>query len=319
MNKKEIVDILNSKETNELFKKADLVRKNNVGDMVHLRALVEFSNICKCNCKYCGLRLDNKNIIRYKMTKQDIINQAKLIASLGYKTIVLQSGENDIFSIDEMTEIISEIKKLNVALTLSIGEKSYEEYKEYKIAGADRYLLRIETTNEKLYEKLHPNASFKNRLRCLNDLQNLGFETGSGIIIGLPFQTNEMIADDILFFIKNDFDMIGIGPFIAHYDTPLKNVENGSFILTLKSIAITRINMPTINIPSTSAIETLKKGARLLALKVGANVVMPNFTPEIYQKKYEIYPNKALEKENLKNEIQSIQRFISKDFGNRKR
>lgn len=319
MNKQEIIDILNSSTCSKIYKKADSIRKQYLGNKVHLRALIEFSNICSKSCHYCGLRCENKNVKRYRLEKSEILKQAKIAISQGYKTIVLQSGEDNYFDTDKMCEIISEIKKFDCALTLSIGEKTYEEYKAYKTMGADRYLLRIETTDEKLYQKLHPKADFKNRVQCLLNLKSLGYETGSGSLIGLPNQTIESIADDILFFRENDFDMIGIGPLIVHLDTPLKNEKNGSFELALKTMALVRINMPSINIPATTAMETIKKDGQLIALNSGANVIMPNFTPSIYQENYEIYPEKfhCNNKEEIERKLSSIGRYVSDDFGNR--
>lgn len=320
MNKDEIIEILNNPNDKAIYSKANQIRKKYVGDKVHLRALIEFSNICKCNCHYCGLRCQNNEIERYKMSPEEIINQAKYAKNLGYKTIVLQSGENDNYSSDELIKIIKNIKSLDVALTLSIGEKSFDEYKEFKKAGADRYLLRIETTDKNLYKILHPKASFENRLRCLEDLKKLDYEVGSGSLIGLANQTIESIADDILFFIENDFDMIGIGPFIPHQNTPLKNAPMGDFYLALCAMAIVRINMKDINIPATTAMETIKKQGRLIALQAGANVIMPNLTPNKYQKKYEIYPNKANknDRKEIEQNLLSINRLIANDFGNRK-
>ncbi len=324
--KKEIIDILkDNTQDEELFEFADLVRHNHVGDEVHLRGLIEFSNICKCTCYYCGLRAENKKIERYRITPDDIINYAKNAADMGFKTIVLQSGEDNFYSKDVMCKIISEIKNFNVALTLSIGERTYDEYKAFKDAGADRYLLRIETTDKNLYKKLHPGMNFENRLNCLYDLKKLGYETGSGCLVGLPEQTIESLAEDILFFKENDFDMIGIGPFIAHPNTPLKDTPNGNFNLSLKVMALVRILMKNINIPATTAMETLNHNGRIIALQSGANVVMPNATTSEYRKKYEIYPNKICTNEEadkcsncIKNKIASIGRTVSKDFGFRK-
>jgi biotin synthase len=225
-----------------------------------------------------------------------------------------------------MCEIINEIKKLDVALTLSIGEKTYDEYRAFKKAGADRYLLRIETTDKTLYKKMHPKMSFENRLACLYNLKTLGYEVGTGCLVGLPEQTVESLADDILFFRDLDADMIGIGPFIPNENTPLAKAQSGDFWLALKVMAITRIMLPTINIPATTAMETLHPDGRRIALQSGANVVMPNVTPQKYRAKYEIYPNKNCindvpEKcrKCIESKIISIGRTVSKDFGNHKR
>lgn len=313
LSKKEIVDILSSPDT-DIFKEADAVRKKYVGDSVHLRGLIEFSNICKCNCLYCGLQSSNKHVNRYRLSKDKILDIAKKGVDEGFKTIVLQSGEDEFFNTKLMCEIISEIKNLGVALTLSIGEKSFEDYKAFKDAGADRYLLRIETTDKNLYKKMHPYANFDNRMRCLYDLKKLGYETGTGCLVGLPEQTLESLADDILFFKELDADMIGIGPFIPHPDTPLKNENNGSLDLAIKVMAVTRILLKDINIPATTAMESLRSDGRLLALQSGANVVMPNLTDDCHKKMYEIYPNKiSATKQDLDFKLKTINRYIETD------
>ena len=241
---------------------------------------------------------------------------------MGFRTIVLQSGEDDFYSVDKMVQIIKEIKKLDVALTLSIGEKTFDEYKEYKKAGADRYLLRIETTDKNLYQKMHPNMDFENRKKCLENLKTLGFEVGTGCLVGLPEQSIDSLADDILFFKEIDADMVGIGPFIPHPDTPLKDASKDNFELSLKVMALTRIMLPDINIPATTAMETLHPNGRIIALNSGANVVMPNVTSKEYRKKYEIYPNKICTNENpdacnncIRSKIISINRIVSSSYG----
>jgi biotin synthase len=327
LNKDELVLLLKEdKFDKEIFEAADRVRKKYVGDEVHLRGLIEFSNICKQNCLYCGLRRDNKNVERYRLSEEQIINFAKNARNLGYRTVVLQSGEDDYFNVDRMTRILRAIKELDLAITLSIGEKSYEEYKAYKEAGADRYLLRIETTDKGLYEKLDPNMSHENRKRCLMDLKKLGYEVGTGCLVGLPGQTLESLADDILFFKEIDADMIGVGPFIPNPDTPLKDEKGGTFELSLKVMALTRLLLPDINIPATTAMETLNKNGRLIALQSGANVVMPNVTEGEYRKLYALYPGKICINDTpahcfgcISGKINSIGRPISKDYGYRKK
>lgn len=323
MNKQEIIDILSDSKKNDwLFKEADRVRKDKVGDDVHLRGLIEFSNICKRQCKYCGLRSENKEIERYRIQKDEILTYVQSAINMGYKTIVLQSGEDDYYDTDKMVEIIHEIKKNDVALTLSIGEKTKEEFNAFKKAGADRYLLRIETTDKDLYQNMHPNASFENRVRCLYDLKSLGFETGTGCLVGLPNQTIESLADDILFFKELDADMVGIGPFIPHEQTPLRDAPKGDFWLALKVMALTRLNLPNINIPATTAMETLNPQGRIIALQSGANVVMPNVTSKEYRAKYEIYPGKICINEDptqcrgcIEAKVKSIGRTISQTKG----
>lgn len=319
----DIIEILKDDLNNDwLFSLADKTREEYVGDEVHLRGLIEFSNICKRQCKYCGLRCEDKFIDRYRISKENIISYAEHAVNMGYKTIVLQSGEDEYYNTDLMCEIIEGIKKLGVALTLSIGEKTYEEYKAFKEAGADRYLIRIETTDKTLYNQMHPNMDFDNRVRCLENLGRLGYEVGTGCLVGLPNQTIESLADDILFFKEINADMVGIGPFIPHPHTPLKDSATGSFTLALKVMALTRILLKDINIPATTAMETLNPNGRIIALQSGANVVMPNVTTTEYRAKYEIYPNKICINENpdkckgcISAKIQSIGRTVSTSFG----
>lgn len=321
--KNEITEILkNDSKNGWLFDYADKVRKDNVGDEVHLRGLVEFSNICKNSCKYCGLRCENHNIERYRIMKDEILTIVENAVNMGYKTIVLQSGEDSYYSTDKMIEIIEGIKNFDVALTLSIGERSYEDYKAFRQAGADRYLIRIETTDKELYKQMHPNMDFDNRIRCLKDLKELGYEVGTGCLVGLPNQTIESLAEDILFFKEIEADMVGIGPFIPHPQTPLKDAITGNFELALKVMALTRILLPDINIPATTAMETLNPNGRIIALQSGANVVMPNVTSTQYRAKYEIYPNKICLNDKPEKcrgcigaKIKSIGRKIATNYG----
>ena len=324
LTKQEIINYL-STDDKELFTKADAIRKQYVGDEVHLRGLIEFSNICKRTCFYCGLRNENHNLTRYRLSEDEIIEFAKHGAELGLRTVVLQSGEDSYFSIDKLCKIVKAIKKFDVAITLSVGEKTYKEYKALKDAGADRYLLRIETTDENLYKKLHPNMSFKNRIECLYNIKELGYETGTGCLVGLPNQTIESLANDILFFKELDADMVGIGPFIPHPDTPLGECNldlNKNFDLSLKVMALTRILLKDINIPATTAMETINPNGRIIALKSGANVVMPNITQGEYRKQYIIYPNKICTDESpdkcsvcIRAKIEAIGRSISTGKG----
>ncbi len=292
LNKTEITELLRLKDTTPLYAAADAVRKEYVGDEVHLRGLIEFSNICKQNCLYCGLRRDNKKVKRYRLSAEEIIKLAENAKNYGYKTVVLQSGEDSFYDADKMTYIIKKIKALDLALTLSLGEKTFEEYRAYREAGADRYLLRIETTDKSLYERLDPGMSFENRLRCLKDLKELGYEVGSGIMAGLPGQSEESIAEDILFMKNLPVHMAGIGPFIANPDTPLAQEAKNNFDIALKTMAVTRLLMPLINIPATTAMEALDKDGRLKALQSGANVIMPNVTEGEARKLYILYPGK---------------------------
>lgn len=294
LTKKEIVALL-SDDANEqkLFKRADDVRRKNVGDEIHLRGLIEFSNICRNNCLYCGIRRDNKKVCRYRLSEEELIKTARQGADMGFKTIVMQSGEDMYFTAERLCRIISAIKKFDVAITLSIGERSYDEYKAFREAGADRYLMRIETTDKELYHRLDPQMSWQHRYECLLMIKELGYELGSGIMVGLPGQTLESIANDLLFLQDLEIDMAGIGPFIPHPDTPLAGESGGSLSLALRTMAVMRIMLPDINIPATTAMESLHPNGRIMALQAGANVVMPNITEEEYRSFYALYPGKA--------------------------
>ena len=293
LSKKEIIDILKSDDV-KILKEADKIRHQYVGDGVHLRGLIEFSNICQNNCCYCGLRRDNKNITRYRLDEDTIFQLAEYaVKKLGLKTIVLQSGEDLWFTRERMCSLIKRIKTLDTALTLSIGEKSYDDYLAYKKAGCDRFLLRIETTDKKLYAENDPDMSWEERAQCIRNLKSLGYELGSGCLVGLPNQTLSSLAEDILFFKKTDCDMIGIGPFIPHPDTPLKNAKGKELNLSLKVMALPRLLLPDINIPATTAMETLAPDGQAKALNGGANVIMPNITLTNYRKFYQLYPGKT--------------------------
>ncbi|MGB9678511.1 MAG: [FeFe] hydrogenase H-cluster radical SAM maturase HydE [Thermoanaerobacteraceae bacterium] len=326
LDKSSIIELLLMESFDILFDSADKIRKTYVGDEVHLRGLIEFSNYCNNTCYYCGLRGLNKSISRYRMKPEEIIECAKKGIFSGLKTIVLQSGEDKYFDIITLCKIVDTIKNLGVAVTLSIGELTTSEYKELKKAGADRYLLRIETTNENLYNKLHPGMSYKNRIRCIMDLKELGYEVGTGSLVGLPGQTIEMLADDLLFFKNINADMLGIGPFIPCENTPLEREKQGSPVLVLKMIALSRLLLPDINIPATTALAVSENNGYLKGLLCGANVVMPNIGHDEYKKLYKIYPGKVPENplecvndlENIKNMILNIGRKISNKKGYRK-
>lgn len=326
LTKEEIIQLLRLEEATPLFQAADRVRSRYVGDEVHLRGLIEFSNICKQNCLYCGLRRDNHKLERYRLEPETIVDFAAKAKSYGYRTVVLQSGEDPYYTVEVLCDIIRQIKALDMAITLSIGEKSLEEYKAYREAGADRYLLRIETTDVRLYEKMDPGMNYDNRVQCLKALKELGYELGSGCLVGLPGQTLESLAEDILFFKAMEADMIGIGPFIPNPDTPLAEVPAGSFELSQKVMAITRLVLPDINIPATTAMETLHPQGRILALQRGANVVMPNITEGDYRRMYALYPGKICINDTpahcrscITGKIQGIGRKVSTDYGFRRK
>jgi biotin synthase len=280
-------------EIKVLFDFADVVRQKVCGRGILLRGIVEFSNFCRNACAYCGLNKNNLALPRYRLSMSEILESVARVAASKVKTVVLQSGEDACVDILGLLEIIRSIKEqFDMSITLSLGEMNFKDYQLLKKAGADRYLLKIETSNQALYESLHPGMSFENRVACLHDLKEMGFQTGSGNIVGLKGQTLRMIAEDILFFKKEDLDMVGIGPFIPHGRTPLKDESQGSALLTLKTLALSRIVLKNVHLPATTALGSLEKDFREEALRAGANVLMPNFTPLRYKKLYEIYPGK---------------------------
>nr|WP_072282960.1 [FeFe] hydrogenase H-cluster radical SAM maturase HydE [Syntrophotalea acetylenivorans] len=292
----------------ELWQEADLVRQQHVGNAVHLRGLLEFSNTCSRDCHYCGLRAGNRKIERYQMPEEEIIACVQEGADYKYGTVVLQSGEDLSLDVEWMAQLIRRIKKETpLAVTLSLGERSREELALWREAGADRYLLRFETSNETLYQRIHPARPGIdiNRIELLKIIGELGYEVGSGVMVGIPGQTYEDLANDIELFRTLNLDMIGVGPFIAHHDTMLgqaakkeaiisPNQVPNTELMTYKAIALTRIACPQANIPATSALATLNTPTgRELGLSRGANIVMPNLTPKKYRALYEIYPAKA--------------------------
>lgn len=312
-----------------LFECADKVRREHYGDEVYIRGLIEISNYCKNNCYYCGIRAGNGNAERYRLTKDDILSCAKEGYRLGFRTFVLQGGEDMFFTDEVICDIVSGIKKEypDCAVTLSLGEKSFESYKKYYDAGADRYLLRHETANNAHYGKLHPESmSLENRKQCLYNLKKIGYQTGSGFMVGSPYQTYETLIEDLRFLQDLKPDMIGIGPYITHKDTPFKNFESGSLYLTLRLVAILRLMFPYVLLPSTTALGTIHPQGREMGLKAGANVVMPNLSPTSVRKLYTLYDNKICTGDEaaqciecLKRRVDSAGYRIVTDVGNVKK
>lgn len=279
----------------ELRAAADAVRIENYGREVYLRGLIEFTNYCKNNCLYCGIRRDNREASRYRLTLEDILECCAEGHELGYRTFVLQGGEDPYFTDERVCQIVSAIKERypDCALTLSIGEKSRESYQAYYDAGADRYLLRHETANPCHYAKLHPaEMSCENRKRCLYDLKEIGYQIGAGIMVGSPFQTTDHIIEDIRFLQDLQPDMIGIGPFLSHKDTPFKDEPDGELQPVLRLLGVLRLVFPEVLLPATTALGTMHPQGRELGLKTGANVIMPNLSPVSVRKKYMLYDNK---------------------------
>lgn len=289
-----LINNINEKDKDYLIQRAHETRMKVYGPKVFMRGLVEFTNYCKRNCVYCGIRDSNKNADRYRLSLEDILNTCKEGNRLGYKTFVLQGGEDDYYTDEKIIEIVSEIKNKfkTCAVTLSIGEKSYESYKRYYEAGADRYLLRHETASRELYEKLHPTSSFENRRECLCNLKKIGYQVGAGFMVGLPGQTKEDYVKDIHFLKELNPEMVGIGPFISHKDTPLRNEKNGTLEETIIMLALIRLFLPEVLLPATTALGTIDPIGREKGLKAGANVVMPNLSPTSVREKYSLYNGK---------------------------
>lgn len=279
-----------------LFEKARQKKEEIYQDKIYIRGLIELSNYCKNNCLYCGIRAVNTSIERYRLSKEQILDCTRYGYELGFRTFVLQGGEDPAYSDQDICDIVRQIKEEHpdCAVTLSIGEKTYESYKAYKEAGADRYLLRHETATESHYQMLHPEKmSFKNRQRCLADLKSLGYQVGSGFMVGSPFQTMEHIVADLRYLQQLEPDMIGIGPFIPHHQTPFAKEKQGDLHLTLRLIAILRLMFPNALLPSTTALGSIHPEGRKMGLGCGANVVMPNLSPLDVRNLYKIYDNKA--------------------------
>jgi len=276
-----------------LFAEADALRAAVHGPEVHLRGLVEFSNHCAKNCHYCGLRAGNRGLSRYRMEEDEILESARVAKDNGCGTVVLQSGEDPGFPADRLCRVVETIKeRTGLAVTLSVGEKTRDEYRRFREAGADRYLMRFETSDPVLFARVKPGSSLESRLERLGWLRELGFQVGSGALIGLPGQTTSMRVEDLLLIRRLDLDMIGVGPFLPHPETPLRDNASGNFDVTLRYLALLRLMNPQAHIPATTAMGTLHPRGRELALQRGANVVMPNVTPPQYRALYELYPGK---------------------------
>lgn len=334
-----MIDI-NSKETwrelltttdqellDELYASARQVQNTYYGNKIFARGLIEFSNYCKNDCYYCGIRRSNREACRYRLTKEQILECCKSGYEIGFRTFVLQSGEDGSYRDEDIVDIVRSIKKMHpdCAITLSIGEKSRESYKKYYDAGADRYLLRHETANPEHYRILHPeDMSCENRKRCLRDLKEIGFQAGAGIMVGSPGQTLDHLIEDLEYMKELEPDMVGIGPFLPHHATPFANEPGGTVDLTVRLLAITRLLLPKVLLPATTALGTLDPTGREKGVLAGANVVMPNLSPENVRENYLLYDNKlctgseAAEGLRLLNEtMKKIGYEISLDRGDR--
>ena len=313
-----------------LYERADEVRRRNVGDQVHLRGLVEISNYCRRHCLYCGLRAPNRLLARYRMTEEEALLCARRAVELGYGTLVLQAGEDVALTREFIRGLVHRVKKeTGLAVTLSLGERSDADLAAWRAAGADRYLLRFETSNAVLFHRIHPpSAGARDRFEMLAALKRFGYEVGSGVMVGIPGQTMASLATDLILFSELDLDMIGIGPFLPHPETPLGNITTvtedqapATEQMVYKTIAVTRLLRPDANIPATTALATLNTvDGRKLGLTRGANVVMPNLTPAQFRILYEIYPGKVGECEiGSGGMLQAIGRIAGKGPGGRRK
>lgn len=305
MDREKIIDLLRSEgvEQRELLGRAEKIRNDTLGNDLYFRGLLEFSNVCENDCLYCGIRRSNREIGRFSMTTDEILDATRIIYERGFRSMVLQSGErtdSEFVSLLERTLIDIKREYPDMGITLSVGEQEPDVYRRFFEAGAHRYLLRIETSSPEHYGRLHPEEmSWEKRVGCLDNLKDIGYQVGTGVMIGSTFQTIRNLADDILFFRDRvDVDMVGMGPYIEHPNTPLggRTIEypdrKKRMSLALNMIALLRLNMPDINIASTTALQALVEGGRTMGLKAGANVVMPLFTPEKYRTHYSLYNGK---------------------------
>lgn len=290
-----LLDNIDENSKNLLISLSHKTRMKYYSNKIYVRGLIELTSFCKKNCKYCGLRRSNKNAKRYRLTKEEVLECVRKGDKLGYKTFVLQGGEDSYFTDEVMVDIIKSIKNEfpDNAITLSLGERSYESYKKMFEAGADRYLLRHESASKELYEKIHTNESFEKRQECLKNLKEIGYQTGAGFMVGIPNQTNKDLVEDFLFVKKLNPAMCGIGPFIPHKDTPLKDFPHGSLEKTIICLAIVRLLLPKVLLPATTALSSIDKNGRDEGIKAGGNVIMPNLSPMSVRKNYSLYDNKA--------------------------
>lgn len=302
--------LLSLQDFGPVYQAADQLRRKIFGDYIDIRAILEFSNYCRRQCQYCGLNRENKKLIRYRMEEEEILQVVKAGEAAGYKTIVLQSGEDPYYTKDKLVSILQGIKReTNLFITVSCGERALSDYEEFKQAGADRYLLKHETAEKQIYDRLHPCGTLQNRVTCLQAIKKAGLETGSGFMIGLPGQTLATIAKDILLLRDLQVDMAGIGPFIPSPDTVLADQPPGSTELTKRAVALTRLMVPYANLPATTSLGVLDSSAKDSVFSCGANVIMRKITPQKYEEHYSIYPNQ-IKVDNLNEDKKTLDEFI---------
>ncbi|HHT22134.1 MAG TPA: [FeFe] hydrogenase H-cluster radical SAM maturase HydE [Bacteroidales bacterium] len=324
--KNDIINLLNSsgEEEQELFARASQVKLQNVGNTVYLRGLIEMSNVCDKDCYYCGIRKSNSAVHRYVINEEEILEAVRFAYENGYGSVAIQSGElqSSAFTekINRILQKTREISNGEIGVTLSCGEQTEETYRKWFESGAIRYLLRVETSNPELYRKLHPNTpkhSIEKRIEALETLKAIGYQVGTGVMIGLPFQTVEDLADDLLFMKNFNIVMCGMGPYIEHHQTPLYQYKDellplGKRLnLALKMVAILRLLMPDINIASTTALQSIEKNARMRAIQIGANVLMPNITPRKYRDDYFLYENKPVSEQSDEDDLKVLEKSLS--------
>jgi biotin synthase len=333
LSKDDLVHLLSTKEDREkhaLYRKANQVKKQHCGNVVYLRGLIELSNICRKDCHYCGIRKSNAEVERYTLKDEEVIDMAMLAWRRDFGSIVIQSGERtDKVFIEGLTGLIRTIKEQTegtLGITLSCGEQEPETYQKWFDAGAHRYLLRVETTSEELFRRIHPDNEFhryEDRFNALENLRKTGFQTGTGVMIGLPGQTVEDLADDLLFFQRFDIDMIGMGPFIPHKDTPMgtgtPSLRTGTpsllpaaerLELSLRMIALARIMLKDVNIASSTAMQALDPDGRIKAILAGANVFMPNMTPQVYADNYNLYEGKPVVRDDAMEVVKELEKSL---------
>ncbi len=313
-NKNEIVQLIKGEDDKEIFSSANRLKEKIFGKEIYIRGIVEFSNVCREKCLYCGLRAPNKKLKRYRLKKEEILEAVELVEKSETKTVVLQSGDDFYYKKEFISDLIKEIKKrFDLAITLSLGERKEDELKEWRDSGAERYLLKVETFNEKLYSHIRPGKSLSSRLRIIDTLFKLGYEVGSGIIVGLPQMTDEILGEDLLKLSEYNFHMLAVGPFIPNENTPFGKEKMGNPLKSLRAIAILRLLNPYSNIPSTSALGVIDRNLRIEGLKVGANVIMPSFTPKRVRVLYNIYPGKNETEDSVLEEIEEIKKQLLKN------
>lgn len=312
LSKAEWVQLFETASSDDMAFAAELARnisQKNFGNKIYMRALVEISNICKNDCLYCGIRKSNKNVCRYRMSREEILDCCRVGYESGFRTFVLQGGEDGYFTDEILVKIISDIKELypDCAITLSLGERERESYEALFKAGADRYLLRHETATDSHYAKLHPeNMTLKTRMECLHNLKEIGFQTGCGIMVGSPYQTAENLAEDMLFMAEFKPQMIGVGPFLPAENTPFEKEVGGTVEKTVFIVSLLRIMLPYALLPATTALGTLEKNGRAKAILAGANVMMPNISPTENREKYALYNNKIGTNESAETSIDNV-------------